>query len=248
MFDPMLQTRTVDVQVRSRWAFPVSVLSHIMVIGVIVAASLMVTVSLKDPEPFIIFAALAPLPPPPAPALPAGPAATDSRQQVEEIVPEPDEILQPHETLEELPIVEESGGEDIGRDAGVLGGVPGGDPDGVPGGVLDGVPGGPLGSTGPAEQIPRIVTSEMTPPVLKRKLEPEYPELARNSRLQGRVILQAVISTTGKVEEVTILRSSNPLFDEAAIDAVRQWEYEPARQGGRPVAVYFTIDVLFSLR
>jgi protein TonB len=57
-----------------------------------------------------------------------------------------------------------------------------------------------------------------------------------------------VISATGHVEEVTVLRSSSPLFEEAALEAVRQWEYEPARQGPHPVAVYFTIDVRFTLR
>jgi TonB family protein len=50
------------------------------------------------------------------------------------------------------------------------------------------------------------------------------------------------------VEEVRILRSSNQVFDEAAIEAVRKWEYQPAQQDGRPVAVYFTVVVEFELR
>lgn len=235
-------------QSRSRWAFPLSVLSHVTVIGLIVGASFLVTVSVKDPGSFIIFSVVASPPPPPPPPPPLGSKAADTRQQVEEIVPEPEEILQPQEIVEEMPVVEEHTSGDVGNDVGGPDGVPWGQRDGVPGGKLNGMPDGVLGGTGPVEQAPLIVGGEVTPPVLKHKLEPEYPEIARRARLEGRVILEAVISATGSVEEVRILRSSNPLFDEAAIEAVQQWEYEPARQSGRPVAVYFTVDVVFSLR
>ena len=164
--------------------------------------------------------------------------------------PEPDEPLQP-DAIPEAPPPSEAESGDPNDEARGIAGVPDGDPLGVPGGERDGVPHGVLegpGRSSPADAPPQIVTPGMTPPVLVHRVEPEYPEAARAARLEGRAILQAVISAAGRVEEVVVLRSTNALFDAAAIDAVRQWEYEPARQGDRPVAVYFTIDVRFTLR
>jgi len=81
-------------------------------------------------------------------------------------------------------------------------------------------------------------------------VRPEYPEIARTARVQGNVVLQAVINCAGCVESVKVLRCNQPCmgFEESATDAVRQWRYEPATQGGRPVAVYFTVYVEFTLR
>jgi protein TonB len=249
MFDTLLESRTVGAQVRSRWAFPIAVLSHVTLVGALIAASLLVTVSLKEPPSRIVLEIVtsAPLPPP----LPRGSAAAPAPRRAEQNPPEPEteEMLQP-EAIPDQPIqIEEPDSSEPGDGEGVLGGVPGGDPFGVPGGDPNGAPGGaPGGVASPTpKDDPVIVSPGMTPPILKRRVEPEYPELARVIRQEGRVFLQAVISATGRVEEVTVLRSSSPLFEQAAIDAVRQWEYEPARQGDRPVAVYFTIDVRFTL-
>lgn len=92
----------------------------------------------------------------------------------------------------------------------------------------------------------------MQPPVLiqESKVAPVYPELARKSRLPGSVILQAIILRDGSVGAITVLRSTPPGvgFEDAAIEAVRQWRYEPATQFGVPVEVYFTVLVNFELR
>jgi protein TonB len=81
------------------------------------------------------------------------------------------------------------------------------------------------------------------------KVQPEYPELARVARLEGNVILQAIIHADGSVGELEILRCNRPNmgFEDAAVQAVTQWRYEPATQGGRPVEVYFTVFVEFKL-
>jgi len=81
------------------------------------------------------------------------------------------------------------------------------------------------------------------------KVQPEYPELARVARLEGNVILQAIIHSDGSVGDLEVLRCNRPNmgFEDAAIDAVRQWRYEPATQNGRPVEVYFTVFVEFKL-
>ena len=106
--------------------------------------------------------------------------------------------------------------------------------------------------TPPAPSGPMIPgAAGVTNPVLieDTKVKPEYPELARVARLEGKVILQAIIHKDGAVSDITVLQSSRPNlgFEESATLAVRQWRYTPARQGDRPVDVYFTIVVDFEL-
>ena len=82
------------------------------------------------------------------------------------------------------------------------------------------------------------------------KTKPSYPEIARKAKVQGQVILQAVVRKDGTVGEVQVLRSPGSKFgfDEAAIAAVKQWRYKPGLQNGKPVDVYFTIVVDFVLQ
>jgi len=67
-------------------------------------------------------------------------------------------------------------------------------------------------------------------------------------RLSGRVFVQAVISPQGDVVDVKVVSSTLAVFEESALTAVRQWRYRPATLRGRPVAVYFTVLVSFTLR
>jgi TonB family protein len=91
----------------------------------------------------------------------------------------------------------------------------------------------------------------VTNPILiqESKVDPEYPELARVARLEGNVILQAIIHSDGTVGDIEVLRTNRPNmgFEEAAMEAVAQWRYEPALQNGKPVEVYFTVFVNFTL-
>ena len=75
---------------------------------------------------------------------------------------------------------------------------------------------------------------------------PEYPRLARLRRLQGVVILEVTVDRQGDVANVTVLRSAEGL-DEAAVEAVRQWRYEPTVMNGTPVSVVLTETVRFQL-
>jgi len=88
---------------------------------------------------------------------------------------------------------------------------------------------------------------ESAPPKLVKSVEPVYPEIARQSKVQGVVILEATTDVYGRVAAVKVLRSI-PLLDQAAIDAVRQWEYEPAIVDGEPKPVTFTVAVRFDLK
>ncbi len=75
---------------------------------------------------------------------------------------------------------------------------------------------------------------------------PRYPAIAQAAGVQGRVILEAVISEEGAVRDVRVLRSE-PLLDDAAVDAVRQWRFTPTLLNGQPVPVVMTVTVAFSL-
>jgi protein TonB len=73
-----------------------------------------------------------------------------------------------------------------------------------------------------------------------------YPALAQNAGVQGVVILEALIGTEGKVTNARVLRSI-PLLDQAALDAVMQWEFTPTRLNGQPVPVLMTMTIQFTL-
>ncbi len=75
---------------------------------------------------------------------------------------------------------------------------------------------------------------------------PRYPVVAQQSRVQGFVILEAVISEDGAVQSLRVLRSQ-PLLDAAAVEAVRQWRFTPTLLNGQPVPVVMTVTVNFRL-
>jgi protein TonB len=81
---------------------------------------------------------------------------------------------------------------------------------------------------------------------LIRKVQPTYPALARSARIQGTVMLQAVISKQGRIENLIVL-AGHPMLVPAAIDAVRQWHYRPYILNNEPVEVETQITVNFSL-
>src|SRR5262245_3654341 len=84
-------------------------------------------------------------------------------------------------------------------------------------------------------------------PTRIRTAAPIYPDLSKQARVQGVVILEATISPQGKVSHVRVLRGI-PLLDQAAIDAVKQWEYTPTLLNGVPVPVIMTVTLNFRLQ
>jgi protein TonB len=114
--------------------------------------------------------------------------------------------------------------------------------------VLIGVPEAPPADTGPL----LAGVGDVTLPVRIEEtyIKPEYPEVARRARLEGKVTLQAIILKDGTVSEAKVLRAIPPGmgFEEEAVVAVQKWRYHPATQNGNPVDVYFTINVDFELR
>jgi TonB family protein len=92
-----------------------------------------------------------------------------------------------------------------------------------------------------------VVGGDIKPPARSKYVAPRYPDIARANGVQGVVIIEAVIDAQGRVEQARVLRS-HPLLDEAALAAVRLWEYTPTLLNNRPTAIVMTVTVQFSLR
>ena len=86
----------------------------------------------------------------------------------------------------------------------------------------------------------------MTKGLLIHRIEPTYPTLARAARVQGDVVLSAIIDTNGQIQNLQLV-SGHPMLVPAAIAAVRQWRYKPYLLNGQPVEVETTITVIFTL-
>jgi protein TonB len=93
---------------------------------------------------------------------------------------------------------------------------------------------------------PLRVGGNIRPPAKTRHVNPVYPPDAQAERVQGVVILEVTISETGQVSEARVLRSV-PLLDQAAVDAVRQWEFSPTLLNGNAVPIIMTVTVQFTL-
>jgi len=133
------------------------------------------------------------------------------------------------------------GGPEVGiTGTGFIPGAPGGLPPSLIGGARTALP-------APPPSISRAIrTSSMLEGNLIRRIEPVYPPLARSARIQGRVVLVAVISKAGTIENLHAL-SGHPMLVPAAVDAVSQWRYRPYILNSEPVEVETQITVNFTL-
>jgi TonB family protein len=84
----------------------------------------------------------------------------------------------------------------------------------------------------------------VTPPAKVKNVQPVYPAVARAAGVEGSVMLSVAVDADGKVSDAKVLRSV-PLLDQAALDAVKQWEYEPMRRGSVAVPSVMTVTVNF---
>jgi protein TonB len=217
-----------------------SIVLHSILIVAIVVVPLFFYDSLPAPDEavrafFVTPAVAAPPPPPPPP-----PAAGVRPAPRTPVVPQPEEpakFVAPLETPAEIKPEE-------GIALGVEGGVPGGVEGGVPGGVVGGIVGGlPQEGPPPAAKLVRVGGQIKTPKLLKR-VDPVYPDLAKQARAGALIILEATVDATGRVQEVRLLRSS-PLFDEPAVEAVKQWIYRPLLLNGVPTPFIVTVTFNF---
>ena len=91
---------------------------------------------------------------------------------------------------------------------------------------------------------PPPVGGQVQPALLRKAVRPVYPSIARSSHTGGDVTVDALIDANGNVTEVKVV-SGPPILRQAAMDAIRQWKYDPARLNGQPVAIHLTLTVKF---
>ena len=88
------------------------------------------------------------------------------------------------------------------------------------------------------------VGGKIKPPTKIKDVTPVYPAIAKSARIAGAVAIEATIGPDGKVVDTRVVRSG-PMLDQAALDAVRQWEYTPTLLNGKPVPVVVTVTINF---
>jgi protein TonB len=222
----------------------VSFVLQICLVGILVLIPLLYTEALPKQQLMTFLVAPPPPPPPPPP-----PAAVP--QRVVKVVQTDiinGELRTPTKIPKKVEIIkEEEAPPPVMASAGVVGGVPGG----VPGGQMGGVIGGIISSTPVA--VPKVATPQrvrvsqgVSQGLLIHRVQPMYPPLARQARIQGTVVLQAEISKDGSIENLRLI-SGHPMLAPSAIEAVKQWRYKPYFLNGEPVAVETQITVNFTL-
>jgi len=112
------------------------------------------------------------------------------------------------------------------------------------------VVGGVVGGVVPRADLPPDtyrVGGEVKAPIVISRVEPLYPEEARRARISGIVIVEALIDKTGAVRQVQVLKPLPYGLDQAAVDAVNQWRFQPGTKDGQPVNVIFNLTVNFKI-
>jgi protein TonB len=120
---------------------------------------------------------------------------------------------------------------------------PKGDPNGVIGGIPIDAP--PLPAT-PPDRVYRV--SEVNPPVVIRRVSPDYPRVAQSMRKSGWVIVECIIDKTGHTRDARVVGSNFVPFEQPALDAVQQWQFRPGTLGGQAVDTLFELRVTFTLQ
>ena len=227
--------------------------TSLMVNGLAIVAMLIIPLAFPEalPKAQLLTFLVAPPPPPPPPP----PAAAEVQHVVRQIQTDMlnnGALRTPTKIPQKIQMIkEEEAPPPMPASGGVLGGVPGG----IPGGQMGGVIGSVISATSSPAAVPKFVpatpqrvriSAGVTKGLLIQRIEPPYPALARAARVQGDVVLSAVIDSNGHITNL-LLVSGHPMLVPAAIAAVKQWRYKPYLLNGQPVEVETTITVIFTL-
>jgi periplasmic protein TonB len=228
-----------------------SLLAHALVLAALIVAPLYFTQTM-DFKAFQNTWLVTPAPPPPAPP----PAPTIAVRAVKSVarlmqggkMTAPSVIPKNIVTIKEAPLPPDTGAD------GVVGGVPGGIPGGQVGGVLGGIIGGTGHTSGPAVVPPpapmkRVIRvgGNLKPPKQIYAEEPVYPVIAKQARIEGTVIIDAVIDEHGDVVQARVV-SGPALLMPAALEAVLKWKYAPHYLNGEPISVEMHVEAHFVLQ
>jgi len=241
MFEDSLFESSGKLKTKKPFTVFCSFLLQCTILGIMVLIPLIYTEGLPKRELLTFLMAPPPPPPPPPP-----PAAMPKVIIKPKVAPAPQQMVQPKSIPKQVAIIKEEPLPPQNLVSGVVGGV------GVGGaGVTGGILGGMIAAAPPPPPPPpppeRIrVGGNVQSAKLVAQPRPAYPPLARQARIQGTVKLEAVISKDGTIENLTVV-SGHPLLIQAALDAVKQWRYQPTMLNGVAVVVVTTIDVNFTL-
>jgi len=233
---------------RKAFATTTSFILNVLMVSALLITPLMFTESLPKAQLLTFLVAPPPPPPPPPPA--AAQQVQKVLKQIQTDVLSSGQLRTPSRIPQKVQMIkEEEAPPPMPATGGVIGGVPGG----IPGGQLGGVIGGIVSATSTLASVPKLavpqrvrISQGVTKGLLIHRVEPSYPPLARAARVQGEVILTAIIDTNGAIKNLQLV-SGHPMLVPAAIAAVQQWRYKPYLLNGQPVEVETTITVIFSL-
>jgi protein TonB len=244
MFDDLVESTAVAKRTNKSWTVLLSAIIQGGILFVLILIPLIYTEAL--PKQLLTTFLVAPAPPPPPPP----PAAAVQRivKPIARII-QAGKMMAPTVIPKKVAMIKE---EELPPDVGAVG-VVGGVPGGIAGGQAGGVLGGIIGGTGsnlppppkPTQQRIRVGGNVQSAKMI-RQVQPTYPQIAKTAHVSGTVLLHAIISKDGSVQELQYV-SGPPLLMKAAMDAVREWRYQPTLLNGEPVEVETTISVIFSL-
>jgi len=241
MFEDSLVESGGRLKSKQKATTALSFVLQILFIGILVLLPLIFTEALPKQQLMTFLVAPPPPPPPPPPA--AAPI------KIVKIQSELDngQLRTPTAIPKKIEMIKEDEPPPNTGVAGVVGGVPGGVPGGAMGGVLGSVIGNVPTAVPKAAAPQRVRVSQgVSQGLLIHKVQPQYPPLARQARIQGTVVLQALIGKDGAIQNLHVV-SGHPMLTGAALDAVKQWRYKPYYLNGEPVEVETTINVNFTL-
>jgi len=236
MFDDLLESTSEKKKDNKGWGFVLSGVVQAVILGILILIPLIYTEAL--PKAMLSTLLIAPPPPPPPPP-PPQPIKTIVKPVARLI--QSGKLMQPHSIPHEVAVFKEAElPPDVINNAGPSGGVFGG----IPGqGMVSAVAPPPPKPTAP-QRVKQ--GGNVTAASILQQTRPLYPALARQARIQGNVVLHAIIDKDGKVAQLEVI-SGHPLLVQSALDAVKQWRYKPTLLNGDPVEVDTTITVTFTM-
>ena len=236
MFNDLIESSTEKKKTNTGWSVILSAIVQISGLSVLLLIPLIFTQAL--PKAMLSTLLVAPPPPPPPPP----PPVKEIIKPVARLI-QSGKLVQPRAIPKDVAVFKEA---ELPPDvinntnqSGVFGGLPGQ---------------GIMAGNGPALPPPKPVAAparikqggEVTAASIITQTRPAYPSLARQARIQGTVVLHAIIDKDGKVAQLEIV-SGHPLLVQSALDAVKQWRYKATQLNGDPVEVDTTIQVTFTM-
>jgi protein TonB len=236
MFNDLIESSTEKKKTNTGWSVILSAIFQVSILSVLILIPLIYTQAL--PKAMLATLLVAPPPPPPPPPPPVKAEIKPVARLIQS-----GKLMQPRAIPKDVAVFKEAelppdvANNSNSNQSGVFGGIPGQ-------GIMSGTPLPPPPKAAPPARIKQ--GGDVTAASIITQTRPAYPPLARQARIQGAVVLHAIIDKEGKVAQMEIV-SGHPLLVQSALEAVKQWRYKPTQLNGEPVEVDTTIQVTFTM-